>query len=224
MSSPPAGDIVLSFLSPAQEEEFERQHSGELVRAREASRGVRAAARELYLNLVATIGTVRGSSGLTLRQRLTPSGQASLWWYHPVSFKKCEGDPTFQSIIAVMTIRGVAEQCGVSKLILVGAPREVAAVLRSRFSVKEIGTHQSHGLWWLVLRGLVGRVLYAAQTLRICAGCRRWTSRPRYLSQIAFSGFWDWSVSWNDQPGSLSDRYFKSLPDELRGGLVATPR
>ncbi|MEE8113520.1 MAG: hypothetical protein V3T23_04110, partial [Nitrososphaerales archaeon] len=158
----------------------------------------------------------RCSSGLTLRQRLTPSGQASLWWYHPVSFKDCEGEPTFQSIIAVMTIRAVAEQCGVSKLILVGAPREVAAVLRSGFSVKEIGTHQSHGLWWLVLRGLVGRVLYAAQTLRICAGCRRWTSRPRCLSQIAFSGFWDWSVSWNDQTGSLSDRYFKSLPDELR--------
>ena len=115
---------LVSFLPPSIEERVEQVHQGKVIRAREASRGVRAAARELYLNLVAAIGTVRCSSGLTLRQRLTPSGQASLWWYHPVSFKDCEGEPTFQSIIAVMTIRAVAEQCGVSKLILVGAPRE----------------------------------------------------------------------------------------------------
>ncbi|MBI3693961.1 MAG: hypothetical protein HY238_03855 [Acidobacteria bacterium] len=211
----PAGAPVLSFLSPAREEEFEREH-GDVIRAREASLEIRARARDLYLSLVARIGAFRWEGGLTLRQAMQRPGEASQWWYHPVASKDCESDPTFNSIIAVLTVCAVARQQGARKLMLVGATWEMAAVLKSAFQVEEKHSRPRRRAWRVWLRGLGSRIRLAAILLR------QWTLLrgrpvPRRCFDVVISGFWDWSVSWNPQTQSLADRYFGRLPEELRG-------
>ena len=79
----PAHAAVLSFLPPAEEEEI----AGELYRAREVALEIKPDARRIYLQLVARLG-ITDCGGKTFRQRID-------WWYHPVSFRDCEYDPTF---------------------------------------------------------------------------------------------------------------------------------
>lgn len=208
--------LLLSFLPPLVEDEMEARLGMRIIRAREVSLEIRADARAFYIDLVARIGTVGDGSGRTLRQTLACHDQASSWWYHMVSFRACEIDPIFQWIIAVRTIQTVADRYGVRKLILVGAPEEVAEALTSRFTVTvRGGVRRSLGaLIWL--RGVASRIRYIAQTLRNWIAIRRWTRCPGGLFEIVLSGFWDWSV-WKDQhTRSLTDRYFGSLPEQLR--------
>src|SRR5258706_14281658 len=98
---PKESDLVLSFLSPSKEEGLRNHHAGEIMSAREASLSVRSEARATYLRIVARIGAVRLAGGSTLRQALSDENATNAWWYHPVSFKDCESDPTFDRIIAI---------------------------------------------------------------------------------------------------------------------------
>jgi hypothetical protein len=50
---------------------------------------------------------------------------------------------------------------------------------------------------------------------------RRLTRIPDQPFDVAISGFWDWSVNWDEATQSLTDRYFKRLPDELKGQGVS---
>lgn len=213
---PSKGVPLLSFLMPSLEEDLQREHQGPVIFAREASRAVRSEARTLYINLAAKIGTVPCGNGPTLRQALTRRGEASRWWYHPVAFKSCESDPTFQWIIAVLTIRAVAEKLGLKKLVLVGAPWEVTAALKRAFTVEERHTRQPQRVWWIWLRSLAARTLYAMTALRLLNAVRRHTQTPQRSFDVIFSGFWDWSVWWDNHTQSLADRYFKRLPEELK--------
>ncbi len=213
---PPVDEPVLSFLAPALHDEFVQNHTGMVVNAREASLGVRSSARDLYLVLVAKIGTVLLTDNVTFRQALTRPGAASLWWYHPVSFKDCESDPAFHWIDAVLTVREIAQKYGTKHLILVGAPWGVAQVLRSAFAVEERQTHKPYSSVWLWLKGVASRCKYAVKTLRQQGALRGTAAVPSQSFDVMFSGFWDWSVRWDDESQSLSDRYFKRLPDELK--------
>ncbi len=191
-------------------------HRGMVIFARQASREVRHDAREMYINLVARIGVVPYSQGLTWRRALARPNEASRWWYHPVSYKDCESDPTFNSIIAVLTICSVAKKQGLKKLVLVGAPWEIAAVLKSGFVVEEKNAHCPSGPWRIYLRGVASRVLLVLRLLRQWFAICRQLELPKNSFAVVFSGFWDWSVVWDDQTKSLVDRYFKALPEELR--------
>lgn len=206
--------IVLSFLPPAVEENLERELGARFIRAREASREVRAEARRGYLSCVSRIGACVGATGRTLRQALAPTGQTSRWWYHSVSFRDCESDRTFRSLIAIHTIRTVAAKHGATHLVLVGAPWEVAAVLRSGFPVKQYKVQRRTPLWWTLVRGFGERVRYAIRALRYWAAVRRHAAPPGGPFAVVFSGFWDWSVR-KDERGGVTDRYFMALPDEL---------
>ena len=215
--APPSGDTpVLSFLSPASEEEFERERQGVMIHAREASAVIRSEAREVYLNLVARIGIAPCRNGLTLRRALARQGRASWWWYHYVALKSCELDPMFEWIIAVLTIRAVAEKHRMNKLVFIGAPWEVVAVLKSVFVVEERDTQQPKRKWWIRLRDLGSRAKYAATMMWQWIAIRRHTQLPVGPFDVVFSSFWDWSVSWDERAQSLSDQYFKRLPEELK--------
>lgn len=214
---PSAAAPVLSFLSPSLEERLQQTHPGPVILAREASRGVRAEARELYLTLVARLGTVPcDSPGMTLRGALSRPGEASHWWYHQVAFKDCERDPAFAWIIAVLTIRAVAQRHRAEHLVLVGAPSEVVAVLRRAFSVEARRTQRTAGAWQVWLTGLGARVRYALTMLRQQRALRRHQPSAAESLDIVFSGFWDWSVRWDPEARELTDRYFQDLPDEFR--------
>lgn len=216
VARPEGNEIILSFLSPSVEEELEKEYRGIVIHAREASLAVRAEAKDLYLSLVARIGTALCGSNLTLRQALARPGEASRWWYHPVAFKDCESDPTFQWIIAILTIRVVAEKYGLKDLVLVGAPGEVTEVLKSIFAVQERHTRQSYRVWWIWLHGFASRILYALTVLWQWIAVCRWTKVPKGSFDVVLSSFWDWSVWWDKQAQVLADRYFKCLPDELK--------
>ena len=207
---------ILSFLSPAPEEELQRQYGDRVMVGRAAFMAVRAKAREQYLNLVARLGTFTWGNGLTWRQVLARPGEASRWWYHPVAFKDPESDATFQWFLQVLTIQTAAKRLGVKDLVLVGAPWEVAAVLRSAFSVKEKRPRRASGYWWLWGRGLASRLTFGWKVMRQWRAVRRLTQLQNQGFDVVVSGFWDWSVKWDERTHALTDRYFKRLPDELR--------
>lgn len=215
---PPAGvleeEMLLSFLLPSAEADFRSQAL--LISGRDASRAVRGQARALYIELVAQIGAATDNAGRSFRGLLADGSKASRWWYHPVAFKDCEQDPTFKWMIAILTVCEVAEKYGIRELTLYGAPRAVAAVLRSLYAVEERQKPLVIPVWIEVLRWLASRVSYAIKLLfrlrRLSSVCR---SRDRSFD-VVFSGFWDWSVYWDYEAQRLSDRYFKDLPAELK--------
>jgi surface carbohydrate biosynthesis protein (TIGR04326 family) len=213
---PPGNEPILSFLSPAPEEELRRRYGDRVLVSRTASLQVRAKAREQYLNLVARLGTVTLRNGLTWRQVLARPGEASRWWYHPVAFKDTESDATFQRILQILTIKTAAQRLGVRELVLVGAPREVAAVLRRAFSVKEEHPHRASVYWWLWGRGLASRLIFGLGVMRQWHAARHLPRGQDQNFDVAISGFWDWSVKWDQRTHAFADRYFKRLPDELR--------
>src|SRR5262249_18624101 len=100
---PDPTDTILSFLRPSREDDLKNRHACEVLPAREASLSVRQKAREIYLRIVGRIGATEISDGITLRAALAKPGRTSAWWYHPVSFKDCETDPTFDRLIAIQT-------------------------------------------------------------------------------------------------------------------------
>jgi surface carbohydrate biosynthesis protein (TIGR04326 family) len=213
---PPGHEPILSFLSPAPEEELRRRYGDRVIGGRTASLAVRAKAREQYLNLVARLGTVTLGNGLTWRQVLARPGEASRWWYHPVVFKDPESDATFQWILQLLTVQAAARRLGVEELVLVGAPRELAAALRRAFSVKEERPHRAWGYWRLWGRGLASRWFFGLRVMRQWRAARRLPRRQDQNFDVVISGFWDWSVKWDQRTQALADRYFKRLPDELR--------
>ncbi len=213
---PPGNEPILSFLSPGLEEELRRRCGDRVLVGRAAPKEVRATAREHYLNIVARLGTVTWGNGLTWRQVLARPGEASRWWYHPVAFKDPESDATFQWILQILTIQTAAKSLGVQELVLVGAPREVAAVLRKAFSVQEQRPRRRPGSWRLWGRGLASRLIFFGKIMRQWRAARRLPRRQDQNFDVAISGFWDWSVKWDERAQGFSDRYFKRLPEELQ--------
>jgi surface carbohydrate biosynthesis protein (TIGR04326 family) len=206
---------LLSFLPPAVEEELVAAYGGEVINPRQAAGRVRAEARKLYLDLVASLGTAPFRGNQTWRQALARPGEASRWWYHLTSFKDCESDPAFNRIIALLTIRALTERLQAKKLVLVGAAWEVAAVLKSRFAVEEQDSGPPPRTWRLWLKGLAARAAFVLRTWRQWLAIRRHCQLPAGPFEVVFSGSWDWSVAWDAQSRSLADRYFKALPAEL---------
>src|ERR1041385_8080567 len=153
---PQSCDTVLSFLRPSCEENLRTEHSCEVVAGREESLSIRSESRETYLRLVARIGTARLSDGMTLRQALGKDKITSSWWYHPVSFKDCEVDPTFDRIIAIKTIRKVADERGITNIEFVGAPKPVCEVPRPLYRITS-RSEVDEASWKCSLRAEIGR-------------------------------------------------------------------
>ncbi|MFZ5447611.1 MAG: hypothetical protein ACOZFS_03115 [Thermodesulfobacteriota bacterium] len=208
-------------MPPGLEEEFASQYQGRFLRAREVAQTVRKEARQLYIDMVAQLG-VAPCGNRTFRQVLSKPGQASRWWYHRVAFKSCESDPTYEYIIWILTIQAIVQQEKIRQLVLVGAPSEVAAVLKIAFPVEEIDSQRPQRLWRLLLRGLASRVKWAIILTWQILKLRRHYAPPDQLYQVAIFGFWDWSVWWDAARRVLWDRYMARLPEELQqNGIVS---
>ena len=215
---PEAGDLILTFLLPSAEHSLHLRYSGRVLFAREASLRVRKQARDAYLRAAARCAAVPVANGKTLRQLLTVTGQSSRWWYHPVSFKDCESDPTFDRIIALFTIAKIADEHSIRDLVLVGAPHDLTAVLRQRFRVRPVSARPS-GMAFRCVRSLASRVAFSLKTLYqywLARKCQETKKRD-----IIFSGFWNFSVDTDSKTDTLVDRYFCDLPKiiQSRGNL-----
>lgn len=208
---------VLSFMSPAIEEEFERENSCNLIRAREVSSLIRVKARKLYVELVANIGVAPLKKNSTFRQSLAKKNEASQWWYHNVSFKDCEADSIFNLIIMVLTIQSVAQKYSLRKLVLVGAPWEVIATLKNVFQIRTIeAISYRKQISKRLIRGLVSRIGYFVKILFAIFIVRNFKQSSKGFFDVVLSGFWDWSFWWDSNSKTLKDRYFKLLPQDLK--------
>jgi surface carbohydrate biosynthesis protein (TIGR04326 family) len=211
----PRDAVVLSFLPPDVEEELAK--TVRIERARELSQEIRPDARRAYLDLVAAIG-IADCGGKTFRQRLEKPGAGSRWWYHPVAFRDCEDDPTFNSIIAILTVAAAADRLELRNLVLVGAPNEIVAVLRSRFNLRAIHTTSARR----VLSFVKASARRARNLLRQSVLSLRPIPLPAGPIGAFFSAFWDWSFELAED-GSIRDRYYRDLPSEIERQGVGRP-
>lgn len=212
---PRAGDVVLSFLPPGDEEALERGFPGALLRGRELSRGVRGPAREIYLGVSAALAATPGRNGRTLRQDAAGARLVSPWWHHPSSFKDCESDPAFGWIIAGLTVQEAARTHNLKDIIFWGAPSELVRALRPSFprSKSFLARRRKPKLvWWA--RGLASRASLGWNTLRHSLAAADLKAKTAKHYDILLASFWDWSV-WPEASGGLADRYYKALPQAL---------
>src|SRR5690349_9863727 len=122
-TAPDPADTILTFLRPSAEQRLKREHPGEVIFGREASSAVRKRARTAYLGIVGHLAPL-------LAPPMAAAGRASRWWYHRVSFKDCEADPTFDRVVALFTILHVANERGIREFVFVGGLQEIRQVLK----------------------------------------------------------------------------------------------
>jgi len=215
-STPPGPtDVILSFLLPSIEEQLKRRHSGEIILGREASLAVRKQARQAYLSIAAGLAAVPAANGKSLRRMLARPDQASRWWYHLLSFKDSEVDPTFERIITLFTIVEVARARGIRDIVLVGGPVDISLVLEQTFRVRSLSTSRQT-LTVSCAKSLALRLAFGASAAYICWLTRIYRAPPSAKRiDVAFSGFWSWSVGIDEANGTVVDSYYGDLPKAL---------
>ena len=212
----PEADYLLSFLSPQDELDYDQTFYGRLIRAREEFVKIEEEARKNYIDLVAGIGVVPYDKHRTFRQALGGAGKHSRWWWHPVSAKNCEYDPTYFFILSMMTIVSVMRDYGFEKLVLVDAPSNIARILRESFVTLGIRTGRRKFSLPIILHGLGHRLINAFLEYRNITAARRFIKKPATHFDVAFTGFWDWSFFLDNHTGKIKDRYYVKLPDAFR--------
>ena len=208
----PEDAIILSFLPPSVEHKLEQIYGDRIIRAREASLGIRDQARQVYMNIVARIGLVPCWKGKTLRQALARPGQRSRWWYHPIPCKDVDSSRVFARIIAALTIQSAASDLKTADLVLVGAPVPVEKTLQSVYEVRVLQNqrdNQSASLgnanWLICLRFLwISLRFFIVTNMRRWVAARRHRRPPRRSFDVILvgPGIWGWA--------------FKDLPEALR--------
>lgn len=220
---PAKGDVILSLLSPSVEQRWHKQREGrEFLFARRRAADVRDEALALYLKITSNIGAVKDEAGTTLRQAIK-KGSTSLWWYHPISRKYCEGDPEYNRIIQVLTIRQAYEEFRCSDITLIGCPSDMAKVLRGIVKVKSVKEGIHFALWSDVLKPLLKRLKLFLKSLYIHFMLKPTAKkRKQQTFDVLLAGSWDWSVREHSTTEEIEDKYFKALPDKLksRGATV----
>ncbi|MBN1870820.1 MAG: hypothetical protein JW847_09630 [Candidatus Omnitrophica bacterium] len=214
----PEEAVVLSFLKPSVEEEMRKQgKTAELIFARQKAADVKQKALDMYVEMVAQLGTVSLKDGKTLRKALEDGEGISSWWFHPVSRKYCEGEPTFNHIIQILAISQVAEDHGCSHIIVYGGPYEIADALGKRFFVSAQKCRNQNSWMFDYILPLMRRFkflivsIYELIVLKSCVT----NSKPAQMD-VLFSGFWDWSVWEDGSSKKLVDRYFQAVPEKVK--------
>ncbi len=207
--------ILLSFLNPAAEEKLKNDFTGTVVSARKIAQEVKDKARTTYIDLIAKVGATPVNEGKTFRQALKRKDGISLWWFHKVSEKNCESDPTFNSIIEILVIISVADTANIKEIVLFGGYKEIADILNCFYEVKTIQCKKRNDFYCAFLKGIGSRVKYFFIFLVRWFAIKRTVKKCNQSIDVVFSGFWDWSVKEDKETYELIDRFFKSLPDKL---------
>jgi surface carbohydrate biosynthesis protein (TIGR04326 family) len=204
---------ILSYLKPSDEEKFIQSISEKnIISGRSIAQEVKDDALKLYTKVVAKIGADRIGKNSSLRMLLKSINGNSLWWYHPVSFKDFEADPTFNRIIQILVVDKIASENNFENIIFWGADDVVEDVLKSKYQVECKSTkHKSVVL--LHLRAFLSRLKQLIAHVYQWYLIRNEVSDITFTPDVVFEGFWDWSVRPSAQGEYLDDRYFKSLAD-----------
>lgn len=222
--SPSKYSAILSFLRPSEEDALSCALSDsniELFFGRVVAQDVKDEALMLYTKTVACIGSQRFFKGRSLREELKSNNGNSLWWYHPVSFKDCEVDPTFNRIIQILVIDRIASEEKVENIVLWGADDAVADVLKTKYRI-ECRETKKKSLVLRFLRAFGSRIKNFVVHVYHWYLIRKDVTKSSFIPEVVFEGFWDWSVRPNKQHDGSDDRYFKSLPDLLEQQGIKT--
>lgn len=203
---------ILSFLSPADEKEGFETHQGKILIAAKEMATIREQARCFYIDLVARVGATP-CQGESLRNFLADSPGKTPWWYHPITAKSGESEPTFDQILQIFTINHVANREGNTKLILYHCDQKVVSVLTSCFEIVAHKTELSRKLG--IFRGFLARIKNFTILAQSLYKLSRFTKPlPDKKFDVIFQGFWDWSVKFSSDQ-EANDVYFKQLPKEF---------
>jgi surface carbohydrate biosynthesis protein (TIGR04326 family) len=206
---------ILSFLKPSAEENFGQSISdGGLISGRIVAQEEKDNALKLYTELVARIGLAKRSNGKSLRELLKSSNGNSLWWYHPVSFKDCEGDPVFNRIIQILVVDRVVSEGNFEKIVLWGTDYTIAGVLKTKYRI-ECRKIKRKSIAINYLRAFGSRIKNFIEHIYHWYLIRKGVSEISCIPDAVFEGFWDWSVRPGSKGDGLDDRYFKALPNLL---------
>ncbi len=206
--------VILSFLKPSVEAEWQDQGLPRLIFARERVAQVKQKALEIYVDIIAKIGTA-SVNGITLRQALCDEERVSSWWFHKVACKDCESEPTFNQIIQILTIARIAQENQCTRLVVCGGRYEVVEVLRSLFPVDVIKCKRRQPLFFYIF-SFLRRVKFAAKSFYELMVLKRNVRVPENNVDVLLSGFWDWGVKENLLSGKLEDRYYQAVPEKLK--------
>ncbi|MBU0469566.1 MAG: hypothetical protein KJ736_10985 [Candidatus Omnitrophica bacterium] len=211
---PGKGENVLSFMSPGEENRVKNQWAAEIISAREKAYDVKDAAVGLYLAIIGNIGVVRSEVGKTLRESLKNSFGVSRWWFHKISQKYCEGDPSFDYIIQILLIDKLIDKFGYDHIKIIGSSNEVVKVLSSKYHVVDYKTKEAKTLLVSSIKALFRRVKLFFRNIHEVSFLK-----GKYVfkgsAKILLSNFWDWSVKYNGATGKFYDKYYKNLPHKL---------
>lgn len=214
---PPKNALVLSFSSPSEENLIAEKCGRHYLRGSEVSQKVRDKAREYYVQLVARIGATPCYKGKTFRETLKLSdNELSLWWYHVTSFKDNHSDPTFDRIIAIMTITYVLKKYAIKNVVMVGAAQEIFDVVGTNFYVSHNEKCQKQHTLHKIVCGIGARFRYVFKSIQQILAVKKYTKLPHIRLSVGFFGFWDWSVKFCKKTRMLRDLYYKGLPEELK--------
>lgn len=207
---------ILSFLKPSDEENFIQSISEKnLISGRSIAQEVKDEALKLYTDLVAHIGVTKNNNGASLRELLKTNGDNSLWWYHPVSFKDCETDPTFNQIIQILVIDKIASEGNYEKLVLWGADETIAKVLKTKYQIK-CRKEKQKLINRLYINAFGSRIRNFIEHVYHWYLIRKSVLEISFIPDVVFEGFWDWSVRPGTKGECLDDRYFIALPKLLK--------
>lgn len=211
---PPAGAVVLSFLTPEAEAEMEERCGPRIVSGRARVQEVRSHARAEYVRLIARIGATPCLGGRTLRQALQGPGNYSRWWLLDLTEKDClwDEDTIYLTILQLMTVQALKDEYGIKRVRLYGAGPFFAAALGQRAAARSgVGD-----LARAVAFGLLARLMLLVEYVGTWAILRRLPLPGEERRDVLLQGYWDWSVR-PDREGCLRDRYFTDLPAQLAG-------
>lgn len=206
---------ILSFLKPRDEENIiKRISENGIISGRVVAQELKDDAVKLYTELVAQIGSEKIGKIHSLRELLKSDGGNSLWWYHPVSFKDCEADPTFNQMIQILVIDRLAFENSFKNIVFWGGNDSVANGLKPKYQVECKSTkHKSAALGYL--RAFASRLKHLIAHVYHWYLVRNEVPDISFTPDVVLEGFWDWSVRPSTREEGLDDRYFKSLPNLL---------
>lgn len=211
--------LVLSFMGPETEAQYEEKIGSRFVSARLIAEKVRVEARKIFTEMITRIASSPCISGKTLREHLKGRDGISRWWYHRLSDKDSVGiHSDYTTIIRLYCIKFVAKEHGISVIRVYGSKRNFVRSLKNTFQVvlhKPVYSGFPFRPIFVFLRALAGRVYFVAYYLYLLTIFRKLSLQEKKDFDVLLQGYWDWSVT--PQPvGGLKDRYFTNLPGMLR--------
>lgn len=216
---PPPHSLILGFMGPEAELEFEKGFGERFINGRLVAQTVREAARKAYLAVSVQLAATPSVFGKTLRQMLKGKDGISRWWYHLASRKECvDSNDPYTLIIQLYCVKLIAEEHRIKQIKLVGSRRSFASCLQNAFC---ISLHQrTDKLQFLtqlyrLLYGLLGRIYFIFYRLCVLIIIKWLPSHDGRKLDIMLQAFWDWSIT-PESDTELKDRYFVDLPRRLR--------